>query len=87
MEKFLKVSESLCVMKRNGEKTSVGLCCNHQPNSSDQTRIKAQNEDYENSEESVERGCGVSSAKFLKIAGGVETDAKDYPWMVALIAR
>lgn len=89
MEKFLKVSGSLCLMKPIGGKTVVDLCCNHQlPSSNDQqTRTKLQSDDYENSEDSEERGCGVSSAKFSKIAGGVETDAKEYPWMAVLITR
>jgi hypothetical protein len=62
----------------------IGICCDKQ--SDDMRRKQPQNDDYDDSE-SQERGCGVSSAKFSKIAGGVETDAKEYPWMVALITR
>lgn len=38
-------------------------------------------------ENSNERGCGVATKQFPKIAGGRPADPGEYPWMAALITR
>lgn len=75
-------------MKQNDGRSVFGLCCDDDvKTSNNNTRlIQTLNNDNEDSE-SQERGCGVSSAKYSKIAGGTETNAMEYPWMVALITR
>lgn len=83
-EKFLKFSDSLCLTRQSDGRSIIGLCCDSQ---NDNMRRKQQPNDDNDDSESQERGCGVSSAKFSKIAGGVETNAREYPWMVALITR
>lgn len=82
-ENFWKFSDYLCLMKRTN--AVVGICCDTQ--NSEGARIKLDQQDSDENPE--ERGCGISSAKMQggKIAGGMETEAKEYPWMAALITR
>lgn len=46
-----------------------------------------ENDQTKNGEVEDERGCGVATKQFPKIAGGRPADPGEYPWMAALITR
>lgn len=46
-----------------------------------------ENDHGEASENPNERGCGVATKQFPKIAGGRPADPGEYPWMAALITK
>lgn len=46
-----------------------------------------ENDQTEPNEDPQERGCGVATKQFPKIAGGRPADPGEYPWMAALITR
>jgi serine protease 56 len=85
-DNFWKFSDYLCLMKRND--AFVGICCSDDKTKSNDANENARRKVMDDSvEDAEERGCGISAAKFSKIAGGVETGAREHPWMAALITR
>ncbi|CRL01849.1 CLUMA_CG015146, isoform A [Clunio marinus] len=80
----------ICCADEIGER--IGLLTASFPSSGDdfteRGSIKDEEDDHAGAEEDPqERGCGVATKQFPKIAGGRPADPGEYPWMAALTSK
>lgn len=89
----------MCVIERS----AIGVCCPDDVSERSQLAASLpasgsdhvepweiqdeENDNQEANENPEERGCGVATKQFPKIAGGRPADPGEYPWMAALITR
>lgn len=95
---FWKVFDFFCVIERSAigvccpddiNERNSDLVASLPASGSDHVEpweIQDEEDDHgEQSEDPQERGCGIATKQFPKIAGGRPADPGEYPWMAALI--